>query len=103
MLTPILFPSPPLRNLRPVVQCRYRGEDERASVASALVDARGAFVVCRIACWPPRHSRPLCALVRVLGAQETVGNQIEAVLFHTGIYQTHKNDFSDDVIECLPT
>lgn len=71
-------------------------------LCEALGEAKTNFVLVRMTRWSHFHLRPYCEVVEILGEMSNKESQMAAILLQQGIQQTHCEDFTQEVIDCLP-
>ena len=79
-----------------------RGSQDSAALCEKLEKAKGRFILVKMTRWVAHNMRPFCQVVDVLGEMADMESQISAVLLQQGIQQTHCQDFSEEVLNCLP-
>jgi DIS3-like exonuclease 2 len=73
-----------------------------AKLCEELEASRDKFVLVKMTRWTCSNMRPYCQVVEILGEMANMDSQVSAFLTQQGIQQTHLQDFSEEVMACLP-
>ena len=73
-----------------------------AKFCAELEAAKDKFILVKMTRWSASNSKPYCEVVEVLGEMTDMDQQKSAFLLQQGIQQTHLQDFSEEVMACLP-